>query len=438
MLVLRAMEEPDVVCLYVRRTLGLAKSTMWLQEPRDGIPAVLRDLGLVEREHYTLNLSSTEVHLANGSIIRLCGYERSGWSDVRGHKFVLLVLDEMQEQEDDGLTQALHADIPYCFMRYAGRFVGIGTPGAIAAGPFHDICEDVGGGRAGWIVHRWTARALRERTPVWDGMLAWKAQHNIPDSYPRWRRDGLGEWAADGTELMLDVPPEGLWDGRTLPELIPSTVPTVLVRRTQPLHVAAGLDFGFRPDPNAVVVGSVSREEGALRVLYSESRGELLNDDLAAWLRDVMQAHGVRVFYADHARPDTIAQLVQKYGLPVVPCDKGAYDFRLVEMRTMLRCGRLLIDEGSELREELRTLAPDPAMLRKRMCRPRAGMPDHCFDALRYLFNGLHSNYLLRPEPPLNPVQAREREIERLALADQARRNAPPSGRPRTAADRRR
>jgi hypothetical protein len=413
MLVLRAMEEPGVVCLYVRRTLGLAKSTMWLQEPRDGIPTVLQELGLVEDEHYTLNLSTTEVRFANGSIVRLCGYERSNWSDVRGHKFVLLVLDEMQEQEDDGLTQALHADIPYCFMRHAGRFVGIGTPGAVAAGPFHDICEDVDGRRAGWVVHRWTARALRLKTPVWDGMLAWKAQHNIPDSYPRWRRDGLGEWAADGTELMLDVPPEGLWDGVTVPLRVPSIVPTVLVPRTQPLHVAAGLDFGFTTDPNAVVVGSTSREEGVLRTLYSESRGGLLNDELAAWLTDVMRAHGVRVFYADHARPDTIAELVRKYGLPVVGCDKGAYDFRLIEMRTMLRCGRLLIEQGSELHEELRTLAPDPTMLRKRMYRPRPGMKDHCFDALRYLFNGVHTNYLLRPEPPMSPAQ---REVEEARL----------------------
>jgi hypothetical protein len=126
-----------------------------------------------------------------------------------------------------------------------------------------------------------------------------------------------------------------------------------------------------------------------------------------------MEAHGVRVFYADHSRPEIIADLVRKYGLPVVGCDKGAYDFRLIEMRTMLRCGRLLIEEGSELREELRTLAPDPTMLRKRMYRPRPGMPDHCFDALRYLFNGVHTNYLLRPEPPMTAEQ-RDREEARL------------------------
>jgi hypothetical protein len=38
---------------YVRRTLGLAKSTMWLQEPRDGIPTGLRELGIVEGAHHT-------------------------------------------------------------------------------------------------------------------------------------------------------------------------------------------------------------------------------------------------------------------------------------------------------------------------------------------------------------------------------------------------
>jgi len=40
-------------------------------------------------------------------------------------------------------------------------------------------------------------------------------------------------------------------------------------------------------------------------------------------------------------------------------------------------------------------------------------MSDHCFDALRYLFNGVHTNYLLRPEPPMSPEQ---REVEEARL----------------------
>lgn len=109
MLVLTAMSRPDSVCIYARRTLGLAKTTMWLQEPTDGIPAVLRQLGLVDRDdpnrptdgewHYELNLSETSVRFRNGSVIRLIGVERqAGWADVRGHKFVLFVLDEIDRK----------------------------------------------------------------------------------------------------------------------------------------------------------------------------------------------------------------------------------------------------------------------------------------------------------------------------------------------------
>ncbi len=445
MLILRAIEEPLVLCLYARRTLGLAKSTMWLQEPRDGIPAVLRELGLLEDTHYTLNLSASEVHFSNGSIIRLCGYERSGWADVRGHKFVLLVLDEMQEQEVSGLKQALQADIPYCFFRHGGRFVGIGTPGVHAIGPFYDICEgvphpDTGLSQgSGWVVHRWTAEALKAKTPVWDGMLRWKIQFNIPDDFPRWRRDGLGLWASDDSSLMLSIPDSALWSGlySDIPESIPSRNPNVNVRRTERPNCYAGLDFGFRA-PSALVVISAAREEGTVREHYSESRAELLNDDLAAWCRDVMKTYDVRMFYADHARPDIIEEFRRKHGLPIIGCDKGDYDFRLQEMRTMVHIGRLQLIANGALCTELKTLVPDPKLLLKGQTRPKAGQPDHCFDALRYVWNGIHSNYIMTPEAPLSPIEQRELEVQKMAskqFDEQKRRQADP--RQRTTASRR-
>lgn len=437
MMILAALEAPGQVVYYVRRTLQLAKETMWT-EPKDGIPVVLRDLGMHEGEHYTFNLTTSEIKFRNDSCIRFKGIERSAWSDARGFKIALLVLDEMQEQDDFGLKNAVKADIPYTFFRYGGRFVGIGTPGPLRAGLYHDICEDVIdpetglGQRAGWTVHRWTSEALKDKTPVWQQQLDWKAKHNIPDHFPKWLRDGLGKWATDDSGLMLSVPsPQGLWSGRLedLPPNIPSTVPTILVPRRQPLYVAAGLDFGYRPDPCAVVVGSCSREEGVLRTGYSDTRKELHNDQLAEWLRSLMSAHGIKVFFADSADPEKIAFLSQEYGLPVVGCNKpygDNYDIGLEEMRTMMQCGRLRIAEGSPLHEELKVLPPNPKeLLVRRRMRPMPGMPDHMFDALRYLFVGLHSNYLQRPEPPMTPDQIdeqRQRMLKEKALEPIGRR----------------
>jgi hypothetical protein len=356
MLVLTAMSRPDSVCIYARRTLGLAKTTMWLQEPTDGIPAVLRQLGLVDRDdpnrpngsewHYELNLSETAVRFRNGSVIRLIGVERQvGWADVRGHKFMLFVLDEMQEQEETGLVQALTSDLPYCMMRWGGRFVGIGTPGHVAVGRFHDICAHVRDPKSGvdlgdgWEVHRWTAEVLRDRTPVWDGLLSWKQRFMIPDTHPKWRRDGLGEWAADESDLMLHLGENALWDG-ALPDSIPDTSGR-MVRRSQAPIVQAGLDFGFSA-PSGIVVTSVSREEGVLREVWSGKRSGLVTKDLAAWMREVMSEHPtLQRFYGDHEDPGKIEELRREYGLPVEPCDKRDYEFMVGEMRSCALEGRL-------------------------------------------------------------------------------------------------
>lgn len=447
MLVLEAMREPDGVCIYVRRTLGLAKTTMWLDEPRDGIPAVLEQLGLVRGRDYTLNLSSTSVHLANGSIIRLVGHERRvGWTDARGHKFRLMVLDEMQEQEDEGLRQALTQDIPYCFMRYGGRFVGIGTPGEFPVGPFHDITEHVpdpddGHDQGkGWAIHRWTAEALKDKTPVWDGMLRWKADFNVPDSSPKWRRDARGEWATDDMTLILPCHEASLWDGLTYPATVGSRTGVPVPRSvTGPGELLAygGIDFGFTA-PTALVVVTVSREEGVIREVYSEPRPGLDNDQLGQWVQQVQRELGVRLWFADDEDPGAIRALQVLRGVNVVAAEKmrgHAKEFYIQEMRAHMATGRLQVRRGSPLHDELKVLSPDPALLKARRIAARAGLDDHCYDALRYVFKNITTNHVSAPEPPMTPGErAVEEELEHRRRVQTG--NAGPAGSVRRVEDR--
>lgn len=415
-----AMEVPGNVVIYARRTRKLAKDTMW-SEPRDGLLITLKTLGLKEGPHYTINLSDLQITFANGSQLRCEGIERQdGWADARGKKFALLVLDEMQEQENEGLKQALDSDIPATFMMYGGRFVGIGTPGQVSVGRFHDICEDAPdpetgiGRRSGWSVHRWRSYHLRSRTPVWGNLLAWKALHRIPDDNPKWRRDGLGEWCADASDLMLSIPPECIWQG-VLPDTVPSRDPLITVPRTQRPDVFAGLDFGFNPSPCGIVVGSISREEGVPRELFSEKRLGLQFQQITVWIRELVARFGITRVYADYEDPRLI-EMLQREGLPVSPCDKSDYDGKLSQMRGALLERRLIVLESSPLREELRSLAPDPKELLKGLTRPKGGQEDHCFDALRYLFNGIYREYYEAPEPPMTPLQTREAGIESARL----------------------
>lgn len=418
MMVDTALERPGNVVMYVRKTLQLAKQTMW-SEPRDGLPIVLRELDLQQGLDYTLNLSTTTVRFTNGSEIRFDGIDRSAWQDVRGKKYALIVLDEMQEQDEPGLVQALEADIPYCFMMFSGRFVGIGTPNHLPVGRFHDICEDVDGKGTGWAVHRWTSKDLSDRTPVWKEMLAWKERFKVADDNPKWLRDGLGLWASDDSELMLAVLSSGLWTGRQMdiPQEVPSRSGAMVPRskgRNGELVVMAGLDFGFVA-PCGLVVGSVSKEEGVLRELHSESRNGLITQDLAAWLKEMMSLFGISRFFGDCAEPGKIEELRRSYGIPIEACDKTDYDIKLSQMRGALLEGRLLVADQGSLRDELRTLAPCPKALSKGEFRPKPGQPDHLFDGLRYLFNGAYKEFIMTPDAPLDQHVAREQEILRLA-----------------------
>lgn len=79
-----------------------------------------------------------------------------------------------------------------------------------------------------------------------------------------------------------------------------------------------GLDFGFDPDPAAVV--AVYWHNGGIILDEELYQRELMNPQLAASLKG-MPNPSVPIV-ADHAEPKSIAEL-KAYGLNVIPCEKG-------------------------------------------------------------------------------------------------------------------
>jgi phage terminase large subunit len=78
-----------------------------------------------------------------------------------------------------------------------------------------------------------------------------------------------------------------------------------------------GLDFGFDPDPAAIL--AIYWHNGGYILDEKLYQTELLNSHLAATLNGLPKAPIV----ADSAEPKSIAEL-QQHGLNVIPCDKGA------------------------------------------------------------------------------------------------------------------
>ena len=97
----------------------------------------------------------------------------------------------------------------------------------------------------------------------------------------------------------------------------------------------------------------------------------------------------------------------------MVPCDKSNYDAKLLQMRGALTEHRLQLLPDSVLHAELAILQPDKKLMeRSQQIRPRSGQDDHCFDALRYLFNGVYVTDISYPERPLSQIEANEKRMK--------------------------
>lgn len=428
-----AISGPDRIVWYVSDTVERAVGAMW-DDQVDGLPAVLDQLGLVDRRHaenrtewhYEVNLTQHKVTFRNGSFIRLRGADRSGWTAFRGRQFNLLVIDEMQRQEQDALSLALEKDLPDCRARRLGSIVCIGTVGRALKGVWYELSHL---GRQGWTKFHWTAKELSHLTNVWEQQLAQAVALGIDtETDSEWIREKLGIWVRDGESLVHVVSEASLWDGGQIPERIKSrcvthtgpgmfacTCERPLVNRTQTPVVYAGLDLGGgeqpgQGDPCAVWLGSISVEEGALREVWSEQRHVQDSDELGRWLRGLTERLHVALWYVDPAWKITANDLSRLHGLTVGLADKGDKDgkdedFWHAERRMALRQGTLQLIRGGSAHDQFESVLRDSKELDRGRIRAAPGQDDHVFDCVRYCFRMVRTNHVKGPEAPMTQIQ---------------------------------
>lgn len=416
LMLLTAMEHDNANIIYVNSTFAEARRIMWSDEI-DGIPAVARDLGL----KFTANEARLELMFPNGSLITLLGADRGAWEKLRGSKLNLLVVDEMQKMDDEGLKRAIEQIIPAALVARKGSFVGIGTPEEFCAGILHSICED--NLYPQFKTHHWTAEDLRDkRSDIWDGLLRWKSESGMSDDDPRWLREGRGLWVRQDDRMMLPLADHNIWDG-DYPAMIPSKDGT-LVRRAQEMQHFGGLDLGWT-DGLALGVYSLSREEGVLREVYSFKQTQLDTDQLVSVVAEAMAKYRIKVIFSDNNEQRT-TDLLRRKGVPLVLESKQDKVMWIRDIQAKARVGRVQILRGSLLHDELKTLTPDPKQLKRRRLEARPGAEDHCWDTLRYAYRGAFPEGISAPEAPMSDSdmnKQRADETRRAALApDPSRR----------------
>src|SRR5690606_25129001 len=150
----------------------------------------------------------------------------------------------------------------------------IGTPGHTLRGPFYEVTRPGSDasrpwlerdreefeGWTSWSFHSWTlsdaaAAGVRAAKNLWAAALQNKANKGWGDEHPVWRREYLGQWAADDTERIYRYRPhddEGNEWNRWDPERTPGGL-AKLPGSLSDWCFVYGMDFGSK-DPFSLEV----------------------------------------------------------------------------------------------------------------------------------------------------------------------------------------
>ncbi len=229
---------PKARCVFIATTREAARTLIW-----DDLKDIVERLGIgPESSHSSFAEVRLTLTLRNGSMLRLVGADDEREIDkLRGKSYHEVGIDEAASHPARLLERLIERVIGPRLGDTDGCIVLLGTPGHDLNGLFYEATRPSGKlhrpyadrattAPALWSSHHWNLQDGAPHVPalqrLWERALADKLLKGWSDEHPVWRREFLGEWAADDTEniykfkayLGPDDPrgPEGspwnLWD----------------------------------------------------------------------------------------------------------------------------------------------------------------------------------------------------------------------------------
>lgn len=189
-----AINNPDVMCLYITLSMRNAERIVW------------KDLKKINEDHKlggTANASSLVMTFPNKSTIHLCGANNvTEIENFRGVPLKLVYIDECQSFREY-IKELIDDIIGPALMDYAGSLCLIGTPGAVPAGFFHECVQsDV------WSKHAWTffdnpfiaIKSGKTHQQLLDRELK---RRGVTTEDPTIQREWFGKWILDSDSLLV-------------------------------------------------------------------------------------------------------------------------------------------------------------------------------------------------------------------------------------------
>lgn len=329
-----AVNNPEVVCLYITLSRNNAKKIIWRE-----IKKINRENGLGGTE----NLSELSMSFPNGSIIYLSGAKDTNEIEkFRGLALKLVYIDEAQSFRayikdliDDILAPAL--------MDYAGTLVLIGTPPPIPTGYF---CESFQGNNA-WSKHHWTfwnnpfilKKSKISHREMLDRELT---RRGVTTQDPSIQREWFGKFTTDSDSLLLHYNPE-LNHYTQLPSL----------SANQKYNYIMGIDLGF-DDADAIAVLAWHESTPITYLVEEMVVAQQGLTELVAQIQALEKKYDVTKIVIDQGGlgKKLAEEMRRRHHIPVQPADKARKMENISFLNDALRTGRFKAHKDSKFAQD--------------------------------------------------------------------------------------
>jgi hypothetical protein len=428
----RCLLYPGSNCLYIALTRPNAESLMWLG--KSGLKAICKALDLVEGVDVEFHNAKLLMTFSNGSSIKLAGASTTDEIDkFRGDEYDEVWIDEAKSYPAKLFAELLDEALTPALMTRLGVLGMIGTPGNILDGKFYSVTrpgseeskgyedEEVDGL---WSFHEWTLEDNTAQPHQWREALRAKAANGWTDRNPIWKREYLGQWAADDTDSVYkfrkhldDGTPWNIWTPGPASKANPFGLPG-----SKSWNYVYGMDLGAA-DPFALVILAYSDDSTDLFQVYeytvpkrqnftSTQIGELLNSLIA------MTGYPLAMI-SDHSHlgASILAEIQSRFGLYIEGAARGHSEKTdAIELTNGdLVDGRLkLFDKpgvNNQTMGQMVTLQLDESGVRE-----IKSQANHLTDALIYARTKClhyHAQPAATPPPPRGSPEARQARLDR-------------------------
>lgn len=428
---------PNSRILIISLTLKSTKENFW-----SGAPG-----GIIKQNHvYDLNLKFNHTDTVwvheNGSRGRLAGAETvADIERIRGAaaEADIAIVDECKSFAPELLNELIRDVLEPGLMTRDGILVLGGTPGSIPVGTFYEatdsrarndagtvtcipVGEDDGPAYANlseedranlWRLHTWTIQDNTAAPRQWARALGNKKRQGWPDDHPTWRREYLGEWVTDATDLVYSwAAYKNKEEYVTWRPQKTASNPSGLPQESGPWRFVLGIDLGY-VDESALVLAAYSETLKELRHVYDFKQPGMTVDDFFDEVFAVIERFGrPDAIVADTAGGGSkmlVETLNQRYGLGIEPAKKAEKQDHIELVNSDFGAGRIKIIPGSDLAHELSGLQWDLSreskmvLARTGRLREDPSCPNHLCDALLYLYRYSYHFWSMAAEAPLTP-----------------------------------